>query len=297
MSAPTTGEERHVLATRALLRARQGQVLAGHHSGLVVLGLPTYRADLTQVRLSRRTPGPMRQRVGYRLGRAVPVDAQLAETVTPAVAVVQHGLSTGPLSALVAADAALHRGVVSRTDLDGALDWARYHPRSVAVKRFVALADGRRESPGETRLAHALHLMGVPATPQAKITAPGFTAYVDLLLDGEDVVLEFDGQVKYGRSADQPDPYGHRRSPQQVLWAEKQRGGPASRARLRGGAGHLGGPRRPGGPGGAHPCGGSPGSASSGRLRIAQVGSWCTVSRPLSTRADPGGSQPRSSST
>ena len=36
-------------------------------------------------------------------------------------------------------------------------------------------------------------------------------------------MLEFDGQVKYSRSADQPDPFGHRRSPQQVLWAEKQR--------------------------------------------------------------------------
>ena len=223
LTAPASGEERHILTTRALIRARGGQVLAAHHSGLLIVGLPTYRADLTLVRLSRRTPGPTRQRAGYRLGRAVPAEAQLDDAVAPAVAVVQHGLSSGPLSALVAADAALHRGLVTRPDLDGALEWARFHPMSAAVKRFLALADGRRESPGETRLAHALHLMGVAATPQVRITAPGFTAYVDFLVDREDVVLEFDGRVKYDRAADQPDPFGHRRTPQQVLWAEKQR--------------------------------------------------------------------------
>ena len=118
--APTTPEERHALTTRALLRARPGQAVAGHHSALVVLGLPTYRADLNQVRLSRRTPGPTRQRAGYRVGRAVPIDAQLTDTVLPAVAVVQHGLTSGPLSALVAADAAVHRGVLTRDDLDEA---------------------------------------------------------------------------------------------------------------------------------------------------------------------------------
>ncbi len=223
LTAPESPEARHVLTARALLRARRGQAIAAHHSALLMLGLPTYRADLSRVRLVRRTPGPTRTRDGYSLGRAVPLAAQCAETVVPAVAVVQHGLSAGPLSALVAADAALNRRLVTQEDLGAALEWARLHPRSAAVKGFVALADGRRESPGETRMAHALHLMGVAATPQAQITAPGFTAYVDLLVDGEDVVLEFDGKVKYGRSADEPDPFGNRRTPQQVLWAEKRR--------------------------------------------------------------------------
>jgi hypothetical protein len=29
--------------------------------------------------------------------------------------------------------------------------------------------------------------------------------------------------VKYGRSSHDPDPFGNRRTPQQVLWAEKRR--------------------------------------------------------------------------
>jgi hypothetical protein len=220
VGVPNGPEDRHILTTRALLRARPGQLVASHHSALLILGLPTYRADLSRVRLARRTPGPTRTRAGYSVGRAVPASAQLADTVSPALAVVQHGLSSGPLSALVAADAALHQRLATREDLSSALDWIRFHPRSAGVKRFVALADGRRESPGETRLAHAFHLMGVAVTPQAHITAPGFSAYVDFALDGENIVVEFDGKVKYGRSSDDPDPFGNRRTPQQVLWAK-----------------------------------------------------------------------------
>jgi very-short-patch-repair endonuclease len=46
---------------------------------------------------------------------------------------------------------------------------------------------------------------------------------VDFLLDDEKVVLEFDGKVKYTRTADEPDPFGNRRTPQEVLWHEKRR--------------------------------------------------------------------------
>jgi very-short-patch-repair endonuclease len=143
--------------------------------------------------------------------------------VVPALAVVQHGVSSGPLSALVAADAALHRNLTTPDELGQALIWVHQHPRSAPLKAFLALADGRRESPGETRLAHALHLMKVEATPQYEIKAMGFSAVVDFRLHAEKVVLEFDGQVKYGRSAEETDPYGRRLTPQQVVWLEKQR--------------------------------------------------------------------------
>jgi very-short-patch-repair endonuclease len=223
VTVPGSAEERHVLATRALIRAWRHEVLGAHHSALLVLGLPTYLADLSRVRLARRTPGPTRTRPSHSVGRAVPVELQHDETVMPALAVVQHGLSSGPLSALVAADAALHRRWVTPEDLSSALVWARFHPRSAAVKGFLALADGRRESPGETRVAHALHLMRLPAVPQYEVSAPGFRAVVDFMVEGENLIIEFDGRVKYGRSESDPDPFGNRRSPQEVLWAEKPR--------------------------------------------------------------------------
>jgi very-short-patch-repair endonuclease len=222
-TSPDSPEHRHTLTTWAMLRAHEGRAIAAHHSALLILGLPTYRADLERVRLVRRTPGSPRTRPGLSVGRTVPVEAQDAHTVTPALAVVQHGLSSGPLSALVAADGALRWGKATPEDLETALGWVQQHPRSALVRGFLDLADGRRESPGETRLAHILHLMKVPSIPQFRISEPGFEAVVDFLLDDEKVVLEFDGKVKYTRTADEPDPFGNRRTPQEVLWHEKRR--------------------------------------------------------------------------
>jgi very-short-patch-repair endonuclease len=222
-TSPIDPEHRHVLTTWAMLRAHEDRTVAAHHSALLLLGLPTYRPDLGRVRLVRRAPGSPRARSGLSVGRAVPVEAQDAYTVSPALAVVQHGLSSGPLSALVAADGALHQGRVTRDDLDRALGWVHQHPRSALIRGFLELADGRRESPGETRLAHLLHLMKVPAIPQFRISDTGFEAIVDFLLEQEKVVLEFDGRVKYSRSPDDPDPFGQRRTPQEVLWLEKRR--------------------------------------------------------------------------
>lgn len=221
--SPGTAEKRHVLETRAMLRAHEGRAVASHHSGLLLLRLPTYRADLTRVRLSRRSTGAPRTRAALSLGRCVPAEALGSDAVVPALAVVQHGISSGPLSALVAADAALHSGQTTRAELARAVGWVSGHPRTAMVGGFVDLADGRRESPGETRLAHVLHLMRLSVTPQFAVEDGDFKAVVDFVVDGEAVVLEFDGRVKYGRSADEPDPYGQRREPGQVLWGEKRR--------------------------------------------------------------------------
>ena len=46
---------------------------------------------------------------------------------------------------------------------------------------------------------------------------------MDFLLDEEKVVVEFDGKVKYTRTAETPDPFGNRRTQQEVLWLEKRR--------------------------------------------------------------------------
>ena len=213
--------ERHVLTTRAMLRSHGGRAIAGHHSGLLLLGLPTLEPDLSTVRLSRRTDGPTRVKPSLRLGRAVPTRFQGIETVTPALAAVQHGLSAEPLSALVAADGALHAGMTTPPELDAAVAAVHGHPHSSGIADLLRHADGRHESPGETRLAHALRLLGLAATPQVPI--PGSTAIVDFLLDDAPVVIEFDGHVKYGRDSDERDPFGRRGPGRDVLWQEKRR--------------------------------------------------------------------------
>ena len=214
-------DERHILTVRAMLRSHGGRAVAGHHSALLMLGLPTLGADLQVVRLSRRTPGPTNTTPRVRLGRCVPEYLQQSETVAPGLAVVQHGISVGPLSALVAADGALRVGLATREDVSEAFDAVRQHPYSAGIEEMLRHADGRHESPGETRLAHALRLLGIAATPQVRI--PGSNAVVDFLVDEATVVIEFDGRVKYGRGADERDPFGRRREGRDVLWHEKQR--------------------------------------------------------------------------
>lgn len=116
----------------------------------------------------------------------------------PALAIVQTGMVCGPMDALIAADAALGRRLVTPSDLTEAVSAVRCAPGTALIGPFLELADGRAQSPGETRLRHAFHLMEVRVTPQAKISDGGRTAYVDFLLDDYPVVVEFDGMAKYG---------------------------------------------------------------------------------------------------
>ena len=138
--------------------------------------------------------------------------------VEPAVAIVQAGVTNGPLAALVAADAGLNRGLIGSDDLERAFRLMG-GPRVCSVTRVLAHADGRAESPGETRLREAMRVMGIAATPQVRLEAPGFLAIVDLMLDDARVVVEFDGFVKYGR----PEAYRLDATPADVVVAEKIR--------------------------------------------------------------------------
>jgi len=223
LGVPATPEEQHRLATRAMLRSHEGRAVASYHSALLLLGVPTFGADLSTVRLTRRSPGPPRTRRGMSLGRAVPPELVVGETVHPAVAVVQVGTCSGSTAALVAADGALHQQVTTRAELDEALDRMAKVPGVRSLRPVLQRADGRHESPGETRLGDMLHLMGLDATPQLKVSRAGFTAFADFALEEERVVIEFDGLMKYGRCTDPVDFFGRRVLPGEVVAMEKVR--------------------------------------------------------------------------
>lgn len=71
----------------------------------------------------------------------------------------------------------------------------------------MRLADGRSESVGESRARLLLNALGFRPTPQVEIRDPGgaLVGRVDLLLERERIIIEFDGLMKYadanGRSA------------------------------------------------------------------------------------------------
>jgi very-short-patch-repair endonuclease len=119
-----------------------------------------------------------------------------------AVAIVQTAVVSGPLPALYAADAALHRRLVTAGTLGAAARRLSSHPGTAAVRTLLPFADGRHESPGETRTALLLRHLRIAATPQVEIAGPGWRYRVDFLLEGANVVIEFDGRVKYGSGAD-----------------------------------------------------------------------------------------------
>lgn len=97
-------------------------------------------------------------------------------------------------TALIAADAAVGRGLVTPRQLEvAAADLPMGTRGAAAIRRALADADGRHESPGETRLARVCRELGYELEPQVWI-GPW---RVDFLLAGTKVVVEFDGKVKY----------------------------------------------------------------------------------------------------
>ncbi len=133
-----------------MLRSHEGRAVASYHSALLLLETPTFRADLTSSGSVGSLQGAEDQ-ARLRLGRAVPVDLVRGDTVHPALAAVQCGVSAGPLAGLVAASGVLHAGLASPQDLQDALDYAAHHPKVHTVAPFLALADARHASAGETR--------------------------------------------------------------------------------------------------------------------------------------------------
>lgn len=185
----------HRLRTTALVR-HLGSVCPSHHSLLVLADLPTVRADLDVVHLTRLVDTHSRHRPG-----AV-IHPRLDGRVLLAQAIVQTGQVNGRDDALVAADAALHRRVLAPEELDTALDRFRGHPHTAAVRRVLRLADRRAESPGESILRRILVEGGLAVTPQLAVHDGPVTWRADLVVDGTPVLVEFDGLVKYASSDD-----------------------------------------------------------------------------------------------
>jgi hypothetical protein len=188
----------HSTMVRSAVRAHDGNAVASHHSALVERALPAYAADLRQVHLTRTADSWSRRRRGLTVHGQISGATVTDGVIAPAIAVAQAGCVNGPMAGLIAADAALRIGLVTEAGLSEA--GARMQgPGSPWMRRMLAHADGRAESPGETRLRYAVQVMGYAVTPQVPVVDGTFRAVVDLLLDDWGVVVEFDGFVKYGR--------------------------------------------------------------------------------------------------
>lgn len=195
-------EDQHRRLTRALLRRLEGRAAASHHSALLLHGLPVHGVDLERVHLVGGSPRKVRRLPVATVHRPVEptlldsVDGQTLVRVAPAL--VQNALLHDTMSAVVSADAALKRELVTRDELTAAVATVKGRPGSRTATNMLRFMDGRSESVGETRLRLELNILQIPVVPQFKIVEDGHViARTDLKVIGAPVVVEFDGLVKY----------------------------------------------------------------------------------------------------
>lgn len=172
-----------------------------HLSAVASLGLPVVTSDLDRVHVSHVGQGKSRR--DRRLRVHPPVSAADVTVrggvlvVNPALAVIQMASCQGLRAGLIAADAALARGLVTTGDLAGALASSGLAGESA---RAVAMADGRSESSGESWSRLVFAGLALPAPElQAEIRDAGgrLVGRVDFLFRERRVIVEFDGRVKY----------------------------------------------------------------------------------------------------
>ncbi|GAB3880472.1 type IV toxin-antitoxin system AbiEi family antitoxin domain-containing protein [Terrabacter terrigena] len=213
-SQPLGAEHRHTRTAIALGRQFAARAAVSHHSLLLLHDLPTWRADLGTVHLTSTRPasatdvGIASRREGLVIHRHVPglvvptssqptSESTLPYAVPLGHAVVQAGLLAGPEAALVPADAALARRLVTREQLSAAVAALAGRRGIGVVRAAVEHADARHESPGESRTAYLLRALGHEADPQIEVAAEGRRYRADFRIRGTRVLVEFDGQVKY----------------------------------------------------------------------------------------------------
>ncbi|RBY92050.1 hypothetical protein DQ244_06965 [Blastococcus sp. TBT05-19] len=211
---------RHQLDCLAVLTALDRPTTAlSHESAARLWGLPVPRP--TTIPLT--DPDHTRTGRGYRVTQAPLAVDEVAvrgpfRLTTPARTLLDLA-RTRPLDgAVVAMDAALLAGRVTPEQLAEAVSRAARWPGAARAARAVPLADGRAESPLETRGRLRMLGAGLPA-PELQVeirSARRLVGVVDAWFDDAAVAVEFDGRVKY------TDPW-RGRDPAQVLWEEKRR--------------------------------------------------------------------------
>jgi predicted transcriptional regulator of viral defense system len=212
---------RHLLAAVAALTAVNPGPVLSHSSAARFHRIVLPRGVDEVVRLT--DPDQWRIGDGYRIAAAALPEGDVVDSgpfpVTAAArTLVDCAREWSLVDAVVAADAALFEGRVRRSDLTEAVLRQSHWLGIGEAARAIALADGRAESPLETRGRLALLQAGLPCPElQVELHGPqGFLARVDAWYEDAGVAIEFDGRIKYA------DPY-RGRTPAEVGWEEKRR--------------------------------------------------------------------------
>ncbi|MGW5190496.1 type IV toxin-antitoxin system AbiEi family antitoxin domain-containing protein [Kribbella sp. NPDC004138] len=198
----------HLLNVR-MASARLGDVVVSHQSAAVLHGLPVWGTDLTRAHFTRVASGRARSGRGIRIHRGTPAVDELVEVgglrlTSVDRAIVETACTTSYEVGVVLADAALRMRLTTPERLAGVVRRHRRRHGSPAATAAAQFANALSESVGESRLRVLLANHGLPA-PQLQVEIRDafgrLIGRVDFLLAGV-LVIEFDGALKYGNTAD-----------------------------------------------------------------------------------------------
>lgn len=183
-----------------------------HLSAAALFGLPLVEADLSIVHLTlprptggRRTP-TLHRHPAHGTDTPVALDGLRVSSAARTLADVARTESVHTSIPMI--DEALRRGLATTADLQEQRVTTRRLGGAARLRRTLELIDQTAESPGESLCRLLFGELGLPTpVPQAEIhdDRGRWIARVDLLLLDWAVVVEFDGMVKYGGLATDPD--------------------------------------------------------------------------------------------
>lgn len=194
----TKGEDRRLIA-RAALRLYPDAMLCGA-TVVAAHGISLFEVPLLPVDGAR----PIKREAGtrhlrFRPTHVPPVKTPWGPGQPLPDALVQLTMDHGVVAGVASIDAALHAESVTRADLDRAFARVARWPHSSRARCALAWADEDAESLGESVTRVILLGAGFAVTSQVRIEEVDgdFIARVDLGIEGTNVLLEFDGKVKY----------------------------------------------------------------------------------------------------
>ena len=217
-------EEKHAVRTRAVAHRLGPDVVVSHHSAAILHGIDVWGVDLRTVHVTRLDTGRGRHeaRVTHHLGRGVSeadvVEIDGVRTVSAARSVWEVACTVSAEAALVTADSGVHRGLITPDDMMSIAATFAHWQGSRRARLVFRLADGRAESPGESRSRYLFWRHGLPA-PELQLVvvdAQGrFVGRTDFGWQHYRHLAEFDGRLKYSSASGE--------SAQGVVLREKDR--------------------------------------------------------------------------
>ncbi|MGI9157790.1 MAG: hypothetical protein ACR2FG_14355 [Marmoricola sp.] len=222
--AASTPEQRHVILARAVMRSYGERVALSHVSAALVHGIAIWDVALSRVHITRLDGGAGRTEpdVVHHEGGVADEDLVTGAgmlLVAPVRAAFETATTASSEAALVIFDSLLHLRLADHDALLSLHLRCRHWPHSQHLHVPVRMADGRADSPGESRCRQLFFTAGLPAPElQFEVFDRGrLVGITDFRWEEHRLMGEFDGRVKYGRLL-RPG-----QSANDVVFEEKQR--------------------------------------------------------------------------